>query len=352
MRLGLVGATKIAVRAVIGPADARTDMVVHAIAAGDPDRAGAMAAAHGIPHVHRGYAALLADPLVDAVYISTHPGAHAALALAALRAGKHVLVEKPLCLGAREAQLLLLEQRRTGLVLNEAVMTAWHPWSASLAAVAAEEDLGPLRGIRTEVRFPRSDRLGYRAWPELGGGVFHDVAPYWLQMLQAVRTAAGLSAAGSGCSSFDGPAGTDREFTALLEYSDGVRATLDCALDGPYRASHTFDHARGAVRVRDFLLPAAGRLRLNLLVERDGAAPRVLTHAPLDLYAEQLAAFAASIDVAGAGSRSGPVDDGRQEATAAAVERARCTEAIYVQALSIAGQRAAGRRSGELLEAG
>lgn len=156
MRLGLVGATKIAVRAVIGPAGAREDTAIHAIAAGDPGRAAAMAAAHRIPRVHRDYAALFADPLVDAVYISTHPAAHAALALAALRAGKHVLVEKPLCLGAREAQLLALEQRRTGLVLTEAVMTAWHPRPASLAAVATEEDLGPLRGVRTEVRFPRS----------------------------------------------------------------------------------------------------------------------------------------------------------------------------------------------------
>lgn len=352
MRLGLVGATRIAVRAVVGPAGARTDVEVHAIAAGDPDRAGALAAAHGIPRVHADYAALLADPQLDAVYISTHPAAHTALALAALRAGKHALVEKPLCLGAREAHLLSLEQRRTGLVLAEAVMTAWHPWPASLAAVAAEEGLGALRGVRTEVRFPRAGRLGYRAWPELGGGVFHDVAPYWLQMLQAVRPAAGLGAAGSGCSAFDGPAGADREFSALLEYPDGVRATLDCALDGPYRASHTFDHARGTVRVRDFLLPAAGRLRLNLLVERDGSAPRVLTHAPLDLYAEQLGAFVSSVAATGSGSRTGSADHGSRQATAAAVERARCTEAVYVQALGVAGRRAAVRRPGDLLEAG
>ncbi|MFZ3495452.1 hypothetical protein ACODT5_19875 [Streptomyces sp. 5.8] len=79
----------------------------------------------------------------------------------------------------------------------------------------------------------------------------------------------------------------------------------------------------------------------------------MLTHAPLDLYAEQLEAVTAAVTaaVAGAGSGSGPVDGDRQEATAAAIERARCTEAVYVQALGVAEQWAASRHCGELLEA-
>lgn len=328
IRIGLLGATDIAVKALLRPSGPRADTAVVAVAAGDVGRARKLAAAHGVPRVHEDYDALLTDPDVDAVYVSTHPAGHLSLVLAAVRAGKHALVEKPLCLGAREAELIALSQRRGGVVVREAVMTQCHPWPRSLSRLAVEHELGALREVRTEIRFPRSSRLGYRALPELGGGVFHDVAPYWLQLLQDVL---GLSAEASGSSAFDGPAGADAEFTACLTYPDGVRATLDCALEGPYRAVHVLRYARGAVTVRDFLLPAAGRLRLNVLVEPSGAAARIVTHEPVDLYAAQLGAFVESI-TAGA---SGCLD--------AAVERACRAEEIYVRAL-----RAAGRpRTGE-----
>ncbi|MFJ6695334.1 Gfo/Idh/MocA family protein [Streptomyces sp. NPDC091272] len=322
MRIGLIGATGIAVRAVLKPALRRSDTVVVAIAATDVARARGMAAEHGIARVHPDYAAVLADPEVDAVYVSTHPAAHAALVLAALRAGKHVLVEKPFCLGAREAELLSMARSRAGLALTEAVMTAHHPWQDSLAALASGNGLGPLREVRTFVRFARSARPGYRAWPELGGGAFHDVAPYWLQMLQRTR---GLDACATGRSAFGGPADTDTAFSACLTYGDGVQATLDCALEGPYRASHEFVYASGSVLVRDFLLPAAGRLRLNLLVRRQDSAPLVTTFEPVDLYARQLAAFVRCVGSGGAG-------DGLAEA----VERAHRTEEMYVQALRTA----------------
>ncbi|MEU3735077.1 Gfo/Idh/MocA family oxidoreductase [Streptomyces sp. NPDC033538] len=325
IRIGLLGATGIAVKAVLTPAALRADTAVVTVAAGDVGRARKLAATHGVPHVHESYDALLSDPDVDAVYVSTHPAGHLSPVLAAVRAGKHALVEKPLCLSAREAELLSLTQRRSGVVVREAVMTECHPWQRELSGLAAEHGLGALREVRTDVRFPRSSRLGYRARPDLGGGVFHDVAPYWLQMLQDVL---GLSAETSGHSAFDGPAGTDSEFTAGLTYPDGVRATLECALDGPYRAVHVLRYARGDVTVRDFLLPAAGRLRLNLLVEPSGAAPRIVTYDPVDLYVAQLGAFIES------------VVSGEDSCLDAAVERARRTEEIYVRALGAAGRPA------------
>ncbi|MEO3807994.1 Gfo/Idh/MocA family oxidoreductase [Sphaerisporangium sp. B11E5] len=288
-RVGLLGATAIAARAVLAPAAALPGVTVTAVAAGDHDRALKLGAEHGIGRVHRTYADLLADPEVDAVYVSTHPAGHFPLALAALRAGKHALVEKPLCLGACEAETLRLARRDAGVCLAEAVMSAHHPWAGDVDALAAAHDLGTPREARTELVFDRRDDPGYRAFPELGGGAFLDTAPYWLRTLQAWR---GLDVTrAEGRSAFDGPNGTDAAFEAELAYPDGVVATLTCGLHGRYRADHTVTFERGTLRVRDFLRPARGPFQLNVHVTPDGGPRRTVGYAPAAYYERQLAAF-------------------------------------------------------------
>ncbi|MFC6080076.1 Gfo/Idh/MocA family protein [Sphaerisporangium aureirubrum] len=321
IRIGLLGATGIAGRAVLAPAAALPGVAVTAVAAGDHDRALAFGAEHGALRVHRSYADLLADPGVDAVYISTHPAGHFALALAALRAGKHALVEKPLCLGACEAETLRLAQRDAKVCLAEAVMSAHHPWTAEVTAMAEAHGLGAVRRVRTDLVFDRRDGLGYRAFPELGGGAFLDTAPYWLQMLQAWR---GLDVtAAAGRSAFDGPNGTDAEFEAELTYPDGVTATLACGLSGPYRADHTFTCEAGTLRVRDFLRPARGTFQLNVFVTPDGGPRKTVGFAPAGYYERQLAAF---LDLT--------ADPGRSAAGLGdAARRAALTERIRLSAL-------------------
>jgi predicted dehydrogenase len=319
IRLGLLGATRIAARAVVTPAAENDDVLVAAVAAHDHGRAVAFAGEHGIPQVYPGYADLLADPGIDAVYISTHPSAHFALALAAMRAGKHVLVEKPLCLGACEAERLRLARERAQVCLAEAVMAAHHPWFGAVPELA--RDLGALREIRTQLAFDRRDNLGYRAYPELGGGAFTDTAPYWLQMLQACR---GLVVSHARArSAFDGPNGTDSELEAEVGYGDGVTATLRCGLSGPYRADHVFAFDGGEIRVRNFMLPARGRLPLNVFVRPEGGRASTVGFEPVDYYERQLADFAA---LAADPGRSAAVLD-------EAVQRVALTERLLLTAL-------------------
>jgi len=291
---------------------------VVAVAASAPEKAKAFAADHEIDLVHQDYAALVADPGIDAVYISVHPAAHARLALAALAAGKHVLVEKPMCLGADEASAL--DDARGDRCVYEGVMTA-HAWQSTLLEVAAAHGLGALESVRSVIRFERLERLGYRASRELGGGGFLDCSPYWLQMVQAVI---GLDATQfEGSSRFDGPDGVDLEFSARLRYPGGVTATLECALAGPMRAEHEFGFAGGAIRVRDFLRPAAGRFRVNLLVTPTGGKAHVVGYDPVAYYDAQLTAFLAAV--------SGPADL-RAGCFAAAAERARTAERVLTAA--------------------
>lgn len=103
LRLGVLGAARIAPAAVIKPARDNAEVVVAAVAARDVGRARAFAAKHGIARVHDSYQALIDDPEVDAVYNPLPNGLHGKWTRAALDAGKHVLCEKPFTANAAEA---------------------------------------------------------------------------------------------------------------------------------------------------------------------------------------------------------------------------------------------------------
>src|SRR4051794_10805334 len=103
LRIGVLGAARITPSALIRPAAAVDGVEVVALAARDRARANAAAAKWGIPTVHADYAAVLADPGIDAVYVPLPNGLHAQWTVQALAAGKHVLCEKPFTSNAAQA---------------------------------------------------------------------------------------------------------------------------------------------------------------------------------------------------------------------------------------------------------
>src|SRR6185503_17027060 len=119
IRIGILGAAKIAPGAVIKPAKENPEFEVVAVGARDPSRARSYADEHGIAHIATGYAELVKRDDVDLVYNALPPSAHAEWSIAALEAGKPVLCEKPFTRNAREARLLVGTAERTGKVLIE-----------------------------------------------------------------------------------------------------------------------------------------------------------------------------------------------------------------------------------------
>jgi predicted dehydrogenase len=195
-----------------------------AIAARDGERARELAGRYDVPRVHADYAALLADPDVDAVYLPLPNSLHLPWTLRALAAGKHVLCEKPLALNATEAREMAEAARSAGRLLMEAVMYRFHPRMRELAASLAATEI---RHLFASFGFPIRRLDSYRLRPELGGGALLDVGCYvadlarWLlgepERVEAVVHRGVV----------------DMSCSALLGFAGGAQASLYASFESP-----------------------------------------------------------------------------------------------------------------------
>ncbi len=141
-------------------------------------------------HGGRGYATydeVLADPEVEAVYNSPPNHLHKEWTVKALRAGKHVLCEKPIALNAREAEEMFAVAEETGKVLVEAFMYRLRPVVKEILKTVHSGVLGEVRLIRSNFTFDREAlKEDARYHPEWGGGSFMDIGAYSVNFCRAV----------------------------------------------------------------------------------------------------------------------------------------------------------------------
>lgn len=256
LRIGLLGASRIAVPAVIAPAAARADVEVRAVAARDPERARAYAAEHGIPHVAPDYMNLIAREDVDLVYVGLPPAGHAAWTLAALQAGKPVLCEKPFARNAAEAADMVEAARRTGLPLIEAFHYRFHAIIGRALEVVRSGALGRIERARAEFQVPIArdiDDLRWRA--DQGGGALMDLGCYPLHLLRTLigEEPAVLEARAT----FED--GVDAATTARLAFPGGATADIACSMipETP-GASAVLEGSEGRLQILNFVAPQIG----------------------------------------------------------------------------------------------
>jgi predicted dehydrogenase len=232
MRLGLLSTANIN-RAILAGA-ARTGRVdVVAVASRDAGRADAYAAEHGIATAHGSYEALLADPDVEAVYISLPNGMHHEWTMYALAAGKHVLCEKPYTRHPHEAEEAFDAADAAGLVLAEAFMYRHHPQTATVARLVADGAIGRLCAVKTTFTFPLHDLSDVRALPELDGGALMDVGCY---CVSGIRLLAGEPEHVRG-EQVTGTTGIDMAFHGTLRCAGDVVGQFEAAFRSPQRQS-------------------------------------------------------------------------------------------------------------------
>jgi predicted dehydrogenase len=203
-------------------ASPKVDLV--AVASRDGARAEAYAKEWGIERAYGTYEALLADPEIEAVYISLPNTLHSEWSIRALEAGKHVLCEKPVTRHVAEAEAAFDAAERTGYLLSEAFMYRHNPQTLRLKELVDEGAIGELRLVRSAFSYSLYDEDNIRLRPELEGGALMDVGCY---CVSGSRLLAGEPGTAYAQARF-GPTGTDWVLTGSLRFPGDVLAIFDC----------------------------------------------------------------------------------------------------------------------------
>jgi predicted dehydrogenase len=220
---------------------------VVAVASRDAARAEAYARDHGIPRGHGSYEALLADPEVEAVYISLPNGLHCDWSIAALEAGKHVLCEKPLGRRPEEVEAVFDSAEANDRFCMEAFMWRHNPQTRRLSGLVAEGAIGDVRLVRAAFSFSLTELGNVRMRPELEGGSLMDVGCY---CVSGSRLIAGEPARVTG-QQVVGSTGVDVRFAAALAFPGGGLGHFDCGFDVPDRSELEVIGSDGSITVGD-----------------------------------------------------------------------------------------------------
>jgi predicted dehydrogenase len=186
VRIGILGAARIAPAAVVRPARRVPEAEVTTIAARDPERASRFAQKHGIPKVAPTYQDVIDDPDVDAIYNPLPNSLHAEWTLAALAGGKHVLCEKPFTSNAAEAETVARAAEESGLMVMEAFHYRYHPLTKRAVEIVASGELGPLVRVETALCFPLPRFSDIRYQLDLSGGATMDAGCYTIHMARTL----------------------------------------------------------------------------------------------------------------------------------------------------------------------
>ncbi|MGP4726865.1 aldo/keto reductase [Agrobacterium deltaense] len=260
IRWGIIGPGTIARTFADGIAHSRTGRL-EAIATRNPDKPG-LAEAFAGARIIEGYNALLADPDIDAVYIATPHTGHAEWAIKAIRAGKNVLVEKPIALSAYDADAIFHEAKKAGVFAGEAYMYRLHPQTSKLLELVKARAVGDIRIIRSSFGFNMgSFRADHRLFAnETAGGGILDVGGYPVSMVRMIAGAVdGKPFAEpekvSGAAHL-GQSGVDEWASAVLKFANGIVAEVSCSIMAAQDNVLRIIGSEGRIEVKDFWFAA------------------------------------------------------------------------------------------------
>jgi predicted dehydrogenase len=232
LRIGVLGASRIAADGIIAPARLTGARLV-AVAARDRTRAEAYGSQHGFERVLDTYQDVIDDPEVEAIYNPLANGLHGPWNLAAIAAGKHVLSEKPFASNFEEAQEVHAAAQDAGVHVVEGFHYAYHPLLRRLHEVIASGELGELESAQTMTAIPAPPSDDPRWSLSLAGGALMDLGCYSLHVLRKLAPYAGgeptVIAARGG--EREGAPGVDEWIDADLAYPSGATAAARCNMN-------------------------------------------------------------------------------------------------------------------------
>jgi predicted dehydrogenase len=308
VRWGVLSTAQIATEKVIpGMRRARRADLV-AIASRSEASARAAADRLGIATAHGSYEALLADPAVDAVYIPLPNHLHAEWAIAALRAGKHVLCEKPLAVTAADAERMAVEAEASGRLLMEAFMYRHHPSWVAVHDLVTNGRIGRLTAVDSWFSYFNDDPANIRNVLAYGGGALYDIGCYcvnlsrWLFGGEPETVAAAIHR--------DPATGVDVLTGGTLAFGDGIASfTCSTRVESDQRVHVYGTEGRISIEI-PFNIPPDRPTRVYVTAGGEppvAPATETLEFATADPYACEVDAFSEAI-LAGAPAPVPPAD--------------------------------------------
>jgi len=296
VRWGVLGCADIAVKKVIPAMRASAASKVIAIASRSPERARATADQFGIPSCHAGYQDLLDDREVEAVYIPLPNHLHAEWAIAAARAGKHVLCEKPMAMTSAKAREMIEAADRAGVKLMEAFMYRLHPLWVEVRRLIGEGAVGELLSVQSFFSYFNDDPNDIRNQVEAGGGALYDIGCYPVNVSRMLFDAEPIDV--DAVIRRDPRFGTDVLTSAMLDFG-GRHATFTCStqLEDDQRVHIQGTRGRLVVEI-PFNIPNDRPTRITAIAGGDPPVdPGIVVHQvpAADQYGVQADAFSLAV---------------------------------------------------------
>ena len=254
IKWGIVGTANIA-RAVFLPGLRHAGGTAEAVASRDLAKAEQFAADHGIARAFGSYQALVDDPGIDALYIPLPNSMHAEWVIAALRAGKPVLSEKPLCGSVTDTERVLAVARETGTLLWEAFAFPFQAQMTDIRDVVSSGAIGELREIQSDFHFMVGRPENIRFSADLEGGALNDVGCYPIRLAFDLF---GEEHDSAWADAVSGGRGVEVESWGSLGYSDGLRLMLSCGFRRSYDTFTRLLGTAGEIRIGNPFHPSAG----------------------------------------------------------------------------------------------
>ena len=291
LRIGVLGASRIAENAIVGPAADLGHQLV-AVAARDRGRAQTFAKKYGVERVVDDYQAVIDDPEVEVIYNPLANSLHAPWNLAAIAAGKPVLSEKPFARNASEARQVADAAATAGILVLEGFHYLFHPLMARTLELLDAGEIGDIRTIEVVMGMPEPGPDDPRWRYDLAGGALMDLGCYALHLFRTLGRFCGGAPSVVGANPVLRGDQIDESCSVTVEYPGGAQGfSTNSMVAGEYRFSCEIIGSAGAVFLHDYLAPS----RDDRLTITAGGATRVEHLGTRSTYTYQLEAFAAAV---------------------------------------------------------
>ena len=317
LRWGILSTAHIARTQAVPAMLEAADAEIVAVGSRSLERAKAFATEFDIPRAHSSYEALLEDPDVDAVYIGLPNSLHRDWTIAAARAGKHVLCEKPIARTAADAELMVHACREAGVVLMEAFMWRHHAQQARVRELLDSDAIGAPVSVNADFTYRIDpERPNVRLQADLEGGSLMDVGCYPVNLARWVFADEPLEAVGR--QHVDPDFGVETSFGGVLRFPEGRLAMVDSSFAQLPMNRYEIAGTEGRIVVERAFRPDDQPGRITVFRGTDQTVEDV---PPANQFAYEADHFAASVR---AGRLLPPAEDG--------VAQARVIDALYASA--------------------